>query len=233
MTVYTYEHAPYEGPGAVLDWAEERGHDVVRCDPVAGAVPIAGAGDLLVVMGGPASAAEQERYPWMAAEKAAILAAIDAGAGVVGICLGAQLAASALGATVTRNPEPEVGWWPVTPTAEGAADPVFATLPQPFTAGHFHSDTFGIPDGAVRTLESAGCPNQGFSAFGGRVVGLQCHLEWHADGVEALAEHFGHTLAPRGWVVDADTLVAGEATHGANNRYALFQILDAVTSVEA
>lgn len=233
MIVYTYEHAPYEGPAAVLDWAEARGHDVVRCDPVAGAVPIAGAGDLLVVMGGPASAAEQDRFPWMAAEKLAILAAVDAGARVVGICLGAQLAASALGADVTRNPEPEVGWWDVTLTAEGALDPVFSALPPRFAAGHFHSDTFGIPEGAVRTLASEGCPNQAFSAFGGRVIGLQCHLEWHAGDVRALVEHFGHTLVPHGWVVDPDTFVAGEAAHGANTRDALFQILDAVTALEA
>jgi GMP synthase-like glutamine amidotransferase len=228
MIVYTYEHAPFEGPGAIAEWAAARGRVCVRTDATAGELPVAGSGDLLVVMGGPQSAADPALDAYFAPEKRAIAAAIEGGAAVFGVCLGAQLTASVLGADVTRNPEPEVGWYEVVLTREGAADPVFGTLPERFVAGHWHQDTFGIPEGAVRTLSSEACPNQGFSAHGGRVIGLQCHLEWGAADVRALVDEFGDSLVPHGWVVSDRDFLAGESIHGANTRPVLYAFLDAL-----
>ncbi len=120
---------------------------------------------------------EEAEYPWLAAEKAFIAAAIGAGKPVLGICLGAQLIAAVLGGTVSKGPQPEIGWYPVELTPAGRELPLFAGFPDRFTALHWHGDTFSIPPGATHVASSAACANQAFAYDGGRVVGLQFHLE--------------------------------------------------------
>jgi GMP synthase (glutamine-hydrolysing) len=106
----------------------------------------------------------------------AIRAAIAARKPVLGICLGAQLLARALGASVSANPVREIGWYDVAPTAAGRDDPLFRHFAAREKIFQWHGDTFAIPDGAVHLATSPDCRNQAFR-YGDNVYGLQFHLE--------------------------------------------------------
>lgn len=228
MRVAIFEHAPYEGPGAIATWAEERGHAVTRIDAALGAFPEPAEYDFLVVMGGPMSANDDAMLGWLAAEKRAVRASIDAEKRVLGVCLGGQIVASVLGAVVTRNPELEIGWFPVTLSRAARESRVFGALPETFMSGHWHGDTFAVPAGATAMASSVACANQAFEYDDGRVVGVQFHLEWFSADVEALAESCGAEVVPAAHVVDVETFVAGEKLHGSGCRAHLYMLLDAL-----
>lgn len=130
----------------------------------------------LIVLGGPMNCDEVTRYRHLATEVRAIQAAIRDGKPVLGICLGAQLLARALGAPVTANPRKEIGWYGVTPTEEGAADPLFRHFEGTEKIFQWHGDTFAIPEGAVHLARSEACAHQAFR-YGANAYGLQFHLE--------------------------------------------------------
>jgi GMP synthase (glutamine-hydrolysing) len=131
--------------------------------------------DGIIAMGGPMGAYEDERLPWLADEKRAIAEAVRAGTPYWGVCLGAQLLAASLGATVAPGPAPEVGVLQVQCTAAGAEDPVFSVLPDSFPALQWHSDTFELPEGAVLLARSEAYEHQAFVV--GRAYALQFHIE--------------------------------------------------------
>jgi GMP synthase (glutamine-hydrolysing) len=129
----------------------------------------------IVAMGGPMGAYEDERLPWLTDEKRLIAAAVRAGTPYWGVCLGAQLLASALGARVFPGPEAEVGVLPVHPTPAAAADPVFGVAPAEFHALQWHTDTWELPTGALRLAGSDAYEQQAFVFE--RAYGVQFHLE--------------------------------------------------------
>lgn len=131
-----------------------------------------GSHDGLIVMGGPQSANDSA----MSAELHFIQQAIDAKTPVLGICLGAQLIAKALGAHVFRNREKEIGWAPVYFTDAAGADPLFGGLPSPTTFFHWHSETFTLPPGAELLAYSDKCRQQAFR-YHDNVYGIQFHPE--------------------------------------------------------
>ncbi len=130
----------------------------------------------LVVLGGPMNCDQVDRYPHLAAETEAIQKAIERGMPVLGICLGAQLIARALGARVHRNPEKEIGWYDLTPTDAGRNDPLFSLFGATERIFQWHGDTFEIPHGAVHLARSQACAHQAFR-YGENVYGLQFHIE--------------------------------------------------------
>ena len=132
--------------------------------------------DWLIVMGGPMSANDEATRAWLVPEKQFIKDVIDAGKTVLGICLGAQLIAHALGAAVTKNPYPEFGWHQLTPSAEVHKTLLGDVFKQEQTLFHSHSETFGIPTNAIRIASSQACENQGF-IYDNRVIAIQFHPE--------------------------------------------------------
>ena len=130
----------------------------------------------LVILGGPMNCDETARHPHLAVEIDAIRAAIGHGLPVLGICLGAQLIARALGARVSPNPQKEIGWYDVSATAAGSRDPLFGRFNGTEKIFQWHGDTFEIPDGAVHLAESPTCVNQAFR-YGENIYALQFHLE--------------------------------------------------------
>ena len=110
--------------------------------------------DGIVAMGGPMGAYDDDNVPWLAAEKRLLAEAVHAGAPIWGVCLGAQLLASSLGAKVAPGPEPEVGVLSVRRTAQGRQDPVFAAAPDEFAALQWHGETYELPAGAVQLARS-------------------------------------------------------------------------------
>ncbi len=130
----------------------------------------------LIVLGGPMNCDQAERYPHLQTEIDVIQRAIDSGKPVLGICLGSQLIARALGARVRKNPIKEIGWYELNPTADGNKDPLFSTLQPSQMIFQWHGDTFDIPEHAVHLASSPDCANQAFR-YGENVYGLQFHLE--------------------------------------------------------
>ncbi len=152
------QHAPFEDLGTIEPWAEHRGHAVQRTLLYEGQTPPRlSEFDLLVVLGGPMNVYEDDRYPWLVTEKEFIGQAVWGGKLVLGICLGAQLIADVLGGKVTRNPQREIGWFPVQLTAEGRRAALLAGIPEQFVPMHWHGDTFAIPPGARNLATSEAC----------------------------------------------------------------------------
>ena len=130
----------------------------------------------LIVLGGPMNCDQADRYPHLSTEIGVIREAIEDGKPVLGICLGAQLIARALGARVRKNPVKEIGWYELNPTAEGAGDPLCSRFGESQQIFQWHGDTFDIPHGAAHLATSPDCPNQAFR-FKHNVYGFQFHLE--------------------------------------------------------
>ena len=130
----------------------------------------------LVVLGGPMNVDQVAEHPHLTTEVELIREAIDRGLPVLGICLGAQLIAKALGACVGPSPEKEIGWYDVTLTESGRNDPLFAHFGGTEKIFQWHGDTFAIPKGAVHLAASPGCTHQAFR-YGDNVYALQFHLE--------------------------------------------------------
>jgi GMP synthase (glutamine-hydrolysing) len=130
----------------------------------------------LVVLGGPMAADQTDRYPHLAVEKDAIHRAVGLNMPVLGICLGAQLMAAALGGRTLRGKAVEYGWTRVTPTRHGAADPLFRHFDGGEPIFQWHSDTFTLPAEAVHLASSSACEYQAFR-IGEYAYGFQFHLE--------------------------------------------------------
>jgi GMP synthase (glutamine-hydrolysing) len=157
-------------------------------------------------MGGPMSTHEEHLFPWLAVEKKMIEMSIARGKAVLGICLGAQLIASALGARVYENKNKEIGWFPVTLTPQGRNSPLLATWPLTFQAFHWHGDTFDIPFAAAPVAFSAACPNLAFTC-GASTVALQFHLESTADSIVRLISNCRGEMTPGPFVQDAEEIM--------------------------
>lgn len=140
--------------------------------------------DMLVVLGGPIGACEEDNYPFLRRELAAIQSWLVTDKPVLGICLGAQLIARALGARVYPGPAVEIGWSPLTLTEEGRNSPLHHLDGAHTSMLHWHGDTFDLPTGAVRLASTAACANQAFS-WGAHCLAFQCHPEADPVGLDA------------------------------------------------
>ena len=153
--------------------------------------PAVAEADLLVVLGGPISAVDDRQYPFLADEVRILERRLGAGRPTMGICLGAQLMARALGARVYGAGAREIGWGPLSLTEAGGASALRHLAPDKTSVLHWHGDTFDLPRGAVRLASTAVCENQAFG-WGERGLALQFHVEVTAGGLERW--FIGHTL---------------------------------------
>ena len=138
--------------------------------------------DLLVVLGGPIGAYEEDKYPFLTDEIAVIQKRLNFARPALGICLGAQLFARALGARVYPVPAKEIGWAPLTFTLEGKQSPLRCLEGVPVL--HWHGDTFDLPDGATLLASTKLCQNQAFT-YGKSVLAFQFHPEASAKNFES------------------------------------------------
>jgi GMP synthase-like glutamine amidotransferase len=186
MNVHVLQHVPFEGLGSIEYWLAARNATVgyTRFFESSDLPDVADL-DLVVALGGPMSANDEATLPWITDEKRFISAAIHAGKAVLGICLGAQLIASALGSRVYPGQHKEIGWFDIESTSES---PDLFQFPKTATVFHWHGETFELPPRASRLARSAGCENQAFQ-IGSKVMGLQFHLETTPKSAEALIVH--------------------------------------------
>ncbi len=181
------QHAPHEGPGLLGPVLDEAGVDtvVVRLDR-GEVLPAPGGLGGVIVMGGGMGVHDTDAFPWLEDERRWIADALASGVPVLGVCLGAQQLAAALGASVRTGLAPEVGVGAVVLTAEGRADPVLGPEGEHVAVIHWHGDTFDIPAGAVRLATGDRYPNQAFR-YGRTAYGLQFHVEVDDAMAEAWA----------------------------------------------
>ena len=172
------QHVPHEGLGtfepvfrqAGLTLRTLRAYEPKACWPSFAEV------DAVVVMGGPQGVNEQAAYPYLKRELELIRQALKAEKPIVGVCLGSQLLAAVLGAKVTKNPQKEIGWYPLMREFGADGDPMWEAFGPTETVFQWHGDTFELPKGAVHLASSPLCQNQAFR-YGDNAYGLQFHVE--------------------------------------------------------
>jgi len=191
--VAIFRFSPTEGPGYFGEWLDAQGvprrlfaldrGELVPAEPRA----FAGIG----MMGGPMSA--NDDLPWSSVVLGLIRDAVSADVPVIGHCLGGQLLAKSLGASVVRTATPEIGWGDVE-VPDAASNPWFGYRER-FRTFQWHYDIFGLPQGAKRVLTNAFNPEQAFAL--GKHVGFQCHIEMTREMVESWCASSGDELPPR------------------------------------
>lgn len=223
MEIRVLQHAAFEGPGEIAAWAEQHGHAIrvhhlYRGDPL----PDLESFELLVIMGGEMNIYQFRDWPWLKAEGEFIKEALSQGKRAIGICLGAQLIADALGARVVQNSAVELGWLPILWTEAGRN--LFPELPSASTVLHWHGDTFGLPEGATRLAVSEACPQQGF-VIENKCLALQFHLEVDPGLVQEFVD--GQGTWPDGPLVQEPAQIMADAkSYCENNRRLLHDLLD-------
>ncbi len=224
-SIFILQHVPFEPAAQIEYWLKEHNlqYQYVRlyekqplpsCDTI----------KALIVMGGPMSVNDEHLYPWIISEKHLIAECIRKGLPVLGICLGAQMIASALGCAVYRNTQKEIGWFSV----RGIHYPSNLNLfqfPDEFFAFHWHGETFDLPKNSFLLASTEICSNQAFQ-LGSNVLGLQFHLETTTESLSLIIENCKNELTPSSTIQSAEVMVNGLV----NYLPALHKILDRVLS---
>ena len=203
MRVHYLQHVPFEGLGAIEQWLIARSCDITSTrlfEP--SQLPSPEDFDLLIIMGGPMSVNDEAEYPWLTDEKSLVRRAIASGKAVLGVCLGAQLIASAMGASVRKNRCKEIGWFPIEEVTLTSSDDSAFRLPPSANVFHWHGETFDLPHGAIHLARSRACEHQAFQV-GCSVLGLQFHLEATPESVASMIRHAGNELEPSEFVQSA------------------------------
>jgi len=203
------QHVPFEGLGSIEPWLNAAGYEVTRTPFFASTtLPDLHQIDLLVVMGGPMSVNDEDAFPWLALEKKFIRDFIETGKPVLGICLGAQLITSALGAEVYPNSVKEIGWFPIqgVSTIGGST----FSFPPSTEVFHWHGETFDLPPGATLIARSEGCENQAFQ-IDTSVIGLQFHLETTPESAQAIVSNCRDELVPSQYVQTEEEILSADS----------------------
>jgi GMP synthase (glutamine-hydrolysing) len=214
--VLVFQHVPHEDLGRLNLLLRAPGFEVQTVEfwrPIAVPADLEGFA-ALIVMGGPMGVYEADKYPYLAAEIRLIEAALKRDLPLLGICLGSQLLASALGARVYPSGIKEIGWYDLTPTADAANDPLLHHLRSTEKVFQWHGDTFDLPKGAVHLASSALCAHQAFR-YGENAYALQFHLEVDAETIDdwlEVPENLVEIVALKG-AIDPQTIRADTRRH--------------------
>jgi GMP synthase-like glutamine amidotransferase len=204
--ILVLQHHPAENLGAIADalegaalaWQYVRvfdGHPIPK--------DVKGLGGL-IVMGGPETVYQLDRYPYLRDEMALIESALKADKPILAVCLGSQLLAAALESKVRRGEQREIGWFPVRLSESAKDDRLMRGLPAEFVAAHWHSDVFDLPQGAVALASSDRTPVQAYR-YGAKAYGLLFHAEMTREILTALVSEFGEGLKRAG--IDGDAMM--------------------------
>lgn len=222
MRINVLQHTPNEGAGSILEWAKLHHHDVYTYYPgfFNGVLPTAAETDMLIVLGGPISPNDSDKF--ISDERILIQELLDADKPIFGACYGAQQITKTLGYPVSKSPVKEVGWGDVTLQSS-----VIPDLPKKLSVIHWHEEMFEIPDGADLLYSSSGLRNQGF-VLGHHVVGLQFHLEPEIENIREMAINDFPYL--EGSIFEQSAKEIMDRTVPDENKTSMFKILDFIAS---
>lgn len=231
MHIHYFQHVPFEGLGSIADWIGNKGHDLTFTrwyEEPASSLPENT--DMLIVMGGTMGVYEINQFSWIKTELQLIEEAISKNIKVLGICLGAQLIAAALGADVYPQGQKEIGWYPLDVSFQQQAAVLDTVFPNHFPTFHFHGDMFDIPQGATRFAASAAGAHQAFIK-GDRVIGLQFHLEMTPESIEDILAHSTEVLEAGGTFVQQATTIRQHFDLLPVNNEIMFRLLDYLEAI--
>jgi GMP synthase-like glutamine amidotransferase len=207
MRIHYLQHVPFEEPGIIKDWAISKGYQFTGTKFFKDEeLPALDEIDWLVIMGGPMSIYDEIIYTWLSKEKAFVKNAIEKGKTVIGICLGAQIIADVLGASVYKNNHKEIGWFPVKKIITGEKN-IFSGLPEEFLAFHWHGETFDIPGQAIHLASSEPCKNQAF-IYNNNVLGLQFHMEMKIENVRLIVENCSEEIVTGKYIQTTEEILS-------------------------
>jgi len=224
MRIHILQHHDFETAGMILDWAIENKHSVsdtlfFQANPI---LPPLEQLDILIIMGGTMGVLDEEEFPWLTLEKAFIRQAIKENKIILGICLGAQLLAEALGAKVYANHQKEIGFFSVHKTVQGLNEGLLSHIPKEWIVFHWHGDTFDLPKDAIHLLYSKACKHQAFRKE--LCIGLQFHPEVDSKILKSMVDFEGNALLEDVFIQSARQILSENKNE--RNRAYLYQFLD-------
>lgn len=219
MHIHYIQHVEFEGLGCMEQYFHAEGHDIssTKLYQQNGALPedISGI-DLLIILGGPMSVHDEQIYPWLVDEKLWLKQLLQHGIRVLGICLGAQLLAEVLGATVVHGQQREIGWYNIYRQPEASI--WNGTLPEKIQAFHWHGETFNLPLGASLLYSSEACKHQAFF-WKEQVLALQFHLEMTPLSAASLCQNCSDELVnTTKWVQSQSEMLENKHNYTALNQ---------------
>ena len=232
MKAHCLQHVPFEGLAAIETWLFNHHFDVsytrfFESDKLPSLHDI----DWIIIMGGPMSVNDEKEYPWLNSEKNFIRQCVEKGKVVIGICLGSQLIASSLGSKVYKNPQKEIGWFPIQKVKSLKNETFFSDLPSETTVFHWHGETFDLPAGAELIASSEACKNQVF-AIEPNVIGFQCHFEITPKSLRKMILSGNSEIIPGPFVQTEQEIFRNEKTLSPEMNNLLFAILDKLLEKE-
>lgn len=205
MKVQILQHISVKPPGSILDWLEENNYDyrinyIKRGD----CLPEENETDFLIVLGGALNVNDEAANPWLKDEKAFVRKIIDAEKPVLGICLGAQIIATALDMKVEKNTKSEIGWFDILLTEAGKADPFLKSIPSKFTPLHWHNDIIRLQGGLLPLAFSRATDVQAFRYK--NALALQFHLEQTHDSLDRMLDRVENIIKEDTFVQTSHTI---------------------------
>jgi GMP synthase-like glutamine amidotransferase len=224
MKIACLQNFAAEGPARIAGWAENRGHSLTGFIAREDLEIDAGDYDAFVIMGGPMSANDADENPDVARSLSLVRAFMNSGKPVLGVCLGAQMMAIAIGGKVVPGTQAEIGWFPVFKTRETGH--LLDEFPPEMTVFHWHGEQIQLPPGARLLASPRICPVQVFQ-WGANCLGLQCHLEVSEESLTDFLRVFADEVEEGGPAVQSSMeMVEGYSTHGDEGERILYRILD-------
>lgn len=221
MHIHCIQHVAFEGLGNIKEWIDKHKHQLTYTKQFIGeTLPSINNFDLLIVMGGPMGVYDTDKYPWLTDELQFIKKAIELDKPTLGICLGSQFIASALGAKVYPGPLKEIGWFPIE-VKDKEALPLSNASPVVF---HWHGDTFDLPPKAKLIASTPEVTQQAFKYK--KAIGLQFHMEQTEATINEMIENCGHELTEGGIKVQSAETIRNEKSCFDANKKVMFRILD-------